>query len=254
MGLIINADVSRSGNSFATIGIDKYIKVFDVVTFDMINMIKLEYLPNTICWVDKLKQPLGLVAWYFRLISSEKEGNLIHIYDGRGGSNLLYSVNFHQNPVHLIKYNPIADVVISCDERGMLEYWTPDQDATNGYRAPSKKHVKWEMKSETDLYEFKKQRMKPSMLEFNPDFSKFVTFEFKDRVYRLFNFKTGKIIKKIDESLGDGKSNTLDEMEYGRRLAVEKEIEKGTGQSLTCNAVFDETGNFLIYPTISGIF
>lgn len=46
----------------------------------------------------------------------------------------------------------------------------------------------------------------------------------------------------------------LDDMEFGRRLAIEREIEKVKGgQSTTVNAVFDESGNFVIYPTLLGI-
>ncbi|CAJ0636277.1 3972_t:CDS:2, partial [Entrophospora sp. SA101] len=44
----------------------------------------------------------------------------------------------------------------------------------------------------------------------------------------------------------------LDDMEFGRRLAVERELEK-TLQASTMNAVFDESGNFIIYPTMLGI-
>jgi peptidylprolyl isomerase domain and WD repeat-containing protein 1 len=47
---------------------------------------------------------------------------------------------------------------------------------------------------------------------------------------------------------------SLDDMEFGRRLAVEREIEKQkAGQSVTVNAVFDDSGNFLIYATLLGI-
>ncbi len=55
----------------------------------------------------------------------------------------------------------------------------------------------------------------------------------------------------------------LDEMEFGRRLAVERELERegeggegGTGQGgmlRTANAVWDESGNFVLYPTLLGI-
>lgn len=44
----------------------------------------------------------------------------------------------------------------------------------------------------------------------------------------------------------------LDDMEFGRRLAGERVLMKSTQQSCL-NAVFDESGHFLIYPTIFGI-
>ena len=49
------------------------------------------------------------------------------------------------------QYNPVYDVAVSADGAGMLEYWTgPKQD----YKFP--KNIKWEYKTDTDLYEFAK--------------------------------------------------------------------------------------------------
>ncbi len=46
----------------------------------------------------------------------------------------------------------------------------------------------------------------------------------------------------------------LDDMEFGRRLAIEREMERDEGELLrTANAVWDETGNFVLYPTLLGI-
>ena len=104
-----------------------------------------------------------------------------------------------------------------------------------------------------------------------------------DRQVRVFRFKTGKLIRKYDESLqvvsemqqAGTAIYRLDDMEFGRRLAVEKELEKSP-QAITANAgiifvgcclffcgatalapflslVFDESGNFIIYATLLGI-
>lgn len=88
---------------------------------------------------------------------------------------------------------------------------------------------------------------------------------------RVFDAYTGKIIQKFDESLAiiqemqtAGTSGVkLDDMEFGRRLAAEKTLDReaqelggavNAAQGLrTMNAVFDETGHFLIYPTMLGI-
>lgn len=45
----------------------------------------------------------------------------------------------------------------------------------------------------------------------------------------------------------------VDDMEFGRRLALERELEKDTRAGSTMTAVWDESGNFLIYPTMLGI-
>ena len=44
----------------------------------------------------------------------------------------------------------------------------------------------------------------------------------------------------------------LDAIDFGRRMAVEREIEKTEGVPLP-NAIFDESSNFLLYPTLLGI-
>ena len=41
-------------------------------------------------------------------------------------------------------------------------------------------------------------------------------------------------------------------MEFGRRMAAERELDKGVTVR-SSNAVFDETGNFVVYATMLGI-
>ena len=71
--------------------------------------------------------------------------------------------------------------------------------------------------------------------------------------------------KKYDESLGAiqemQQAGTavykVEDMEFGRRLAVEKEIElpgpDGKVPGAWINAVWDESGAFVLYPTLLGI-
>ncbi|KAI8917525.1 hypothetical protein DFJ77DRAFT_428966 [Powellomyces hirtus] len=255
LGAIVAIDVSSDGTLLATCGADKGLKIFDVVNFDMINMIKLPYLPNAVCWMYQKGQAQALLA------CSDRETSAIHLYDGRGGVEPLKTIeSIHSAPVHIMRYNPTANVVLSVDTGGMMEYWEPDMD--EGTRPPSAPGVTWEFKSDTDLYEFKKTKTTPTSLTFSPNYEKFVTFGFGDRQIRIYNFRTGKVIRKYDESLtvvsemqqAGTAIHHLDDMEFGRRLALEREIEKVKGgQSATVNAVFDESGNFVIYPTLLGI-
>ncbi|KAJ3279033.1 Peptidyl-prolyl cis-trans isomerase cyp15 [Borealophlyctis nickersoniae] len=257
LGAIVAIDVSNDGTLLATAGADKGLKIFDVVDFDMINMIKLTYLPNAVCWMYQKGQAQALLA------CSDRESSAIHLYDGRGGVEPLRTItSLHSAPAIIVKYNSLANVVVSVDRGGMVEYWQPDADAEEGFVLPNPPAVDWEFKSDTDLYEFKKAKTVPTCLTFSPDFTKFVTFGFGDRQIRIFNFRSGKLIRKYDEGLGivsemqqAGTSiHRLDDMEFGRRLAIEREIEKAKGgQPATANAVFDESGNFVIYPTLLGI-
>ena len=46
--------------------------------------------------------------------------------------------------------------------------------------------------------------------------------------------------------------NRLDPIDFGRRLAVERELAADTSAPHP-NAVFDASGNFLLYPTLLGV-
>ena len=68
------------------------------------------------------------------------------------------------------QYNPRYDVVVSADEKGMVEYWGgPDRS----YQFPT--NVSFQYKTETDLYEFVKCSTWPCSLSFSPDGELFVT-------------------------------------------------------------------------------
>ena len=79
----------------------------------------------------------------------------------------------------------------------------------------------------------------------------------KDRKIRIFNMLTGKIVQTIDESLEvystiQQNSPQLANMEFGRRIAIEKDIERNEA-NLYSNLLFDDSGVFLIYGSLFGI-
>ena len=55
MGVINDAAFNATGALLATCGDDKAVKVFDVVNFDMINILKLDYVPSCCAWIHKVK-------------------------------------------------------------------------------------------------------------------------------------------------------------------------------------------------------
>lgn len=191
----------------------------------------------------------------FRYSSSEADNSNMHIYDGRSDGKPLHTLpKMHSKPVHLIEFNWRFNTVVSVDALGMIEYWTPEEP----FGLPD--HLEFEMKSQTDLYEFRKKKSVPTCLTFSPDGLNFVTMSFPDRQVRLFKFLSGKKYREYDESLhvisemqqAGTSIFKLDDMEFGRRLAVEKELEKSY-QAKFVNAVFDETGHFIIYGALLGI-
>ncbi|KAG9126634.1 hypothetical protein FRC07_002647 [Ceratobasidium sp. 392] len=226
---IIAVTASTDGTVVASAAEDGSVKVFDVINFDMINMIKLDYTPKTACWVHR-GQAQALLA-----ISDEKSST-IRIYDGRGDGTPLQTIpNLHRSPVHLMTYTDRFDTVVSADESGFVEYWQPHEP----YEPPKDVPGMWEFKSSTDLYEFKKAH----------------------RQVRIFNTLTGKMTRRYDESLtaiqemqqAGTSAHKLDDMEFGRRLAVEREIEKDPRVLASISAVWDESGTLVLYPTLVGI-
>jgi peptidylprolyl isomerase domain and WD repeat-containing protein 1 len=126
----------------------------------MINILKLDFLINDLCWIYEKGQADLILA------CSDKESPEIKIYNGKGSSDPLVCIKkLHKQPVNIIRYNSEYQVVVSVDEGGMIEYWEPsglvksdeETDVENpGYTSPQSGKISWELKSDTDLYDFKK--------------------------------------------------------------------------------------------------
>ena len=77
---------------------------------------------------------------------------------------------------------------------------------------------------------------------------------FRIRVYKT---KTCKIWRQFNEKLKSvteiqNRDELLNEMEFGRRMAIEKDLMKSDNYKRS-QAIFDETGKFFIYSTLLGI-
>ncbi|OCB88921.1 peptidyl-prolyl cis-trans isomerase [Sanghuangporus baumii] len=253
---VIGVSASADGTLFASISEDGTAKVFDVVNFDMINMIKLGFIPHACCWVHKKGKAQALLA------VSESNSGAIRIYDSRGDDKPLLVVDkVHRSPVHLMTYNDRYDTVISADENGFVEYWQPFEP----FEPPKNVPQMWEYKTSTDLFEFKKAKSTPTCIVLSPDNNSFVTFSLPDRQIRVFSVLSGKLSRRYDESLGAiqdmQQAGTslyhIEDMEFGRRLAVDRELElpgpDGRVPGRWINAVWDESGNFVLYPTLLGV-
>lgn len=248
-GEIKSVSVSQDGRSFATAGVDQTIKIFDVITFDLLSMIQLEYVPRCACWVHRKGTSLPLLA------VSDNEKPLIHVYDGRGEKQepIHTLKGLHRGIVTLMAFNDKFDCVLSADDNGMIEYWR----ASGSYDKPDNV---FEFKSATNLFEFKKAKCLPTSLTISPDGNQFATFSFPDRKIRIFEFATGKLHRTYDESLKVMEEMQqagtalvkLDNAEFGRRLAVERELDSPALQT-KANIIFDESGHFIIFGSYLGI-
>eukprot|EP00271_Cylindrocystis_brebissonii_P022293 TRINITY_DN852_c0_g1_i2.p1 TRINITY_DN852_c0_g1~~TRINITY_DN852_c0_g1_i2.p1 ORF type:complete len:547 (-),score=128.77 TRINITY_DN852_c0_g1_i2:474-2114(-) len=251
IGAIQDMKVSADGSLCCTISEDKSAKVYDVVNFDMMAMLRLPYVPSTAEWIFRSHDAQA------KLAIAEKEGPSIHIYDARSGSNdAIQVVQIHRAPVQAMRYCAPLDLVVSADTKGLIEYWTGDNYS---FPLASSGCVNFQYKTETDLYALAKAKTVASSLEISPDCQQFATVS-PDRRIRVFWLATGKLRRVYDESLeaaqelqrSEADMFRLEAIDFGRRLAVEKEMEK-TEEVPPSNAVFDQSGNFLLYPTLLGI-
>ncbi|CAH0549023.1 unnamed protein product [Brassicogethes aeneus] len=246
LGPISKIACSNEGTLLCSASLDKSLKIFDVVNFDMINMMRLDYIPHTVEWVHNSGDPIHSIA------VADLNSPKIYIYDGRGSNEPLKVLDkVHMKPVTLIKFNSKYDVALSVDRSGMLEYWTSiKQDCI------FPKNVFFDSKLDTDLFEFAKNKTLPTGLSFSPDGKRFAVISL-DRRVRVFNFLTGKLIRVLDESLPrftelQHKTQQLPNMEFGRRMAVERDLEKSEAFH-NANIVFDDSGHFIMYASLLGI-
>ena len=248
VGEIKSVSVSSDGRSFATAGADKSIKIFDVMTFDLLAMLTLEFTPKCVCWVHRRGASLPLLA------VSDEADHSIRIYDGRGESQTPIHIiqNLHRSVVSLMAFNNTYNCVISADENGSIEYWRPE----GNYEKPDNV---FEYKSSTNLFDFKKAKSVPSTITMSPNDSQIATFSFPDRKIRIFNFSTGKLYRTYDESLGTIEEmqqagtalQKLEDVEFGRRMAIERELDSPAFRNKV-NVAFDESGQFVLYGSMFG--
>ncbi|KAF7284968.1 peptidylprolyl isomerase domain and WD repeat-containing protein 1 [Rhynchophorus ferrugineus] len=246
LGPITRIATNSAGSLLCSASLDKSLKIFDVVNFDMINMMKLDYIPNTIEWIHGSGDAIHTLA------VADQGSSKIYVYDGRStNAPLKILEKLHLHPVTLIRYNSKFDVVISADKSNILEYWT---GLKQDFIFP--KNVLFETKLDTDLFEFAKVKTHLTSLTIAPDGKRFATIS-TDRKIRVFNFLSGKLTRVYDETLPrftELQQNTqqLPNMEFGRRMAVERDLEKSEAFHLA-NLVFDYSGNFIMFATLLGI-
>lgn len=95
------------GKVFATIS-EGSGRIFDVVNFDMINIIKFSYKPKTCCWVHHPSDGRFLLA------VSDQDSSMIRIYDARGDGTPLAEVDkIHRDSVHVMTVSRRVCITIS---------------------------------------------------------------------------------------------------------------------------------------------
>lgn len=85
----------------------------------------------------------------------------------------------------------------------------------------------------------------------------------RDKFYRIFHFKSGKLYREYNESLKyyienyhsliKTDVNRIEKSDLDKRLVVERELEKYIDIIPPLNIQFDETNSYIFYSSILGI-
>lgn len=210
---------------------DRDVKIFDLATLDMIQVVKLDFIParfeNCLCWY-KLK-----------LVVVEENSSHVHLIDTEDEESTVVLKSVHKTPITAVHYSPKFDCFLSCDARGMLEYWEENGSIPNS--------VDFKLKSETDLFEHVRNKALIKHIALSPDEELFATSG-SDHCIRVFRVRTGKLVIKIDESLEANMRNGAD----SRLLTFERTLQ-ASGDTVFGSAVFDGTSSAIMYTSLSGI-
>lgn len=249
-GPIEDIAVTSSGSELASISRkDKSVKIFDVVNFDMINMFSLKFEPKCVEWVD------SDASGGENLIISDSQSPNIYTFGARQSTSepRRQLEKIHTLPVCRMKHNHIHKIVLSVDNDGNAQYWRLSETKLGFVRL--KIEVTIDAFKDDDK-QSKSTRNKLHCLNFSQDGEFFVTTS-SDRKIRVFRFRTGKLLRSCDETLESLETEQkrepfMNNIDFARRMAMERDLDKNALTSQE-NAIFDQSGNFILYPTMLGV-
>lgn len=215
---VVDCRFSDDGRTFVTISSDCTAKVFDADGLDMMSIIDLGFKPRAVYWVRNQEVD--------RIIVSEEASGKVHVYDPTEGQLVKVLEGLHKTSVGNLEYNMLHNCMVSADDTGMIEYWQPVEP----FQKPSE--GVFGLKSETDLYMFRKKKQSLDQLTISPDGKRFAV-AIDEKAY-LFSFAKGKLIREYEDT------------EQEEENIVRASQVKGS-------VVFDSTGQFLFHTTRSYI-
>jgi peptidylprolyl isomerase domain and WD repeat-containing protein 1 len=208
-GLITGASLSRNNDLLCTVGLDKTLKIFDVANCDLLSAVKLNFVPSCCEFVPQKGRDWHLIA-----VSEEKTGKIwlvdpnynegrdnadeeerVHGWEDNEGEDkkeeghVVNSVSFHRHPIKFIKMNWDLEVCFSIDERAFLEVWDP---TTLDFPT----HLAYKCKIQTEFLQLLQAGSVPLSLTISPH-GTYAAILLRDKIIRIFNLKTGKLVQTI---------------------------------------------------------
>ncbi|PFH36130.1 peptidylprolyl isomerase domain-containing protein [Besnoitia besnoiti] len=242
-----------SGAVVGSVGGDSTFRLFEVVTFDMLCLLKLAFTPLACEFVHGKEEPAPVVA------ISAKDTPDIFLFKPTLSSESFAKFSQYSGPAHLLRFNAVLKVFASADKEGGLEVWCTDtcQRATSENRRGK---IRYALKSETGFFELAKNKTYAVALAVSPD-GQLLAVLSEDSALRIFRFLTGKLSKVYLETIdmyqtaqNDPQRRLLhvDALDFEHRLAAEKELARARARDWQTMS-FDESSNFLVYPSMLGI-
>ena len=100
---------------------------------------------------------------------SDAESNAIHVYS-LDASSPRFSFRYHKRPIVGVIYHPTRDFVVSLDQGGVFAFWDPRDGSL------PKKSLDFQFQIATDLYVFRKNKVKPLSLSASPSGDRMAVF------------------------------------------------------------------------------
>jgi len=251
-GPIEDMSATPTGSELASISRkDKSVKIFDIVNFDMINMLSLDFEPRCVEWISQ-----SVMAGENLIISDSKSCKMF-TFDARQSTNAPKETidDIHFSIVCRMRYNHVHDFLVSVDITGLVKY---SRIKANFHR--SLKHPNATPQHDTVLHNFipsekSSSQVRVHNIAFSSDGDWLATTS-SDRKVRIFRFKTGKLMREYDESLATIEKRQKNErfmnnMDFARLMASERELERSQANCHE-NVIFDQS-NYVLFPTMFGV-
>ena len=263
---ITGLSINKDGSMLCTCSHkDLFIKIFDIINFDLFDYIQLNYYPCLCEFIIADPKSMNNV-----IAISEKEKGIIHIYDINKKKEISL-VTIHNNSIITgIKFNTKYNICISTSNIGLIEYWCKSNINSKIIKDPNtytygndieneiidesisfdfpKHTIKFKFKSQTDLFKLYNNNKKNSIinLTLSPRNNYFGVTDKLRNIY-IFNFLTAKIVYKVTDTV----FSSYDE--DTKEANIEREIEKYVDSLYQPNIQFDDSEKYLYYPCWEGI-
>ena len=263
---ITGLSINKDGSMLCTCSHkDLFIKIFDIINFDLFDYIQLNYYPCLCEYIIADPKSMNNI-----IAISEKEKGIIHIYDSNKKKEISL-VTIHNNSIITgIKFNTKYNICLSTSNVGLIEYWCKSNTNTKMSSDPNKytygndieneiidesinfdfpKHsIKFKFKSQTDLFKLYNNNKKNSIinLTLSPRNNYFGVTDKLRNIY-IFNFLTAKIVYTITDTVFSSDD------EDTKEANIEREIEKYVDSLYQPNIQFDDSEKYLYYPCWEGI-